>query len=118
MKQIVKDSVLIEKEIFISSSSEALFKKYAKSCQIKISSDCEALCGTFPKNVARIECATHHERLYNACIWLKKIQFAKNFLKMPKIHLDHFQNRILVANLIPSAIFCDRPKTKLFFKLL
>ena len=53
MKQIVKDSVSIEKEIFISSSSEALFKKYAKSCQIKISSDCEALCGTFPKNVAR-----------------------------------------------------------------
>ena len=29
-------------------------------------------CETFRKNVARIECATHHERIYNACVWLKK----------------------------------------------
>ena len=72
--------------------------------------------GTFRKNVVRIECAAHHERLYDACIWLKNIQFANNFLKMPKIHLGHFQNMILVANLIPSATFRD--KTKLFFKLL
>ena len=36
---------------------------------------------------------THHERLYNACIWLKKIQFAENFLKMPKIHLGYFQRQ-------------------------
>ena len=50
-------------------------------------------CGSFRKNVAGIECATHDERLYNACIWLKKIQFAKNFLKMPKSHLGHFQKR-------------------------
>ena len=42
-----------------------------------------SFCRTFRKNVARIECATYHERLYNACIWLKKTQFAKNFLKMP-----------------------------------
>ena len=35
--------------------------------------------GTFLKNVARIECATYYERLYNAYI-----QFAKNFPKMPK----------------------------------
>ena len=39
---------------------------------------------TFLKNVARIECATYYERLYNPCIRLKKIQFAKNFPKMPK----------------------------------
>ena len=43
-------------------------------------------CGTFRKNVVRIEYATHHEWLY-VCIWLKNIQFANNFLKMPKIHL-------------------------------
>ena len=31
----------------------------------KQQSDCESMtfCGTFRKNVARIECATHHERL-------------------------------------------------------
>ena len=34
-------------------------------------------CRTFCKNVARIECATCHKRLYNACIWLKKAQLAK-----------------------------------------
>ena len=47
----------------------------------------------FCKNVARIECATHHQRLYNACIWLKKTQLAKNFLKMPKILLGPFQKQ-------------------------
>ena len=30
-------------------------------------------CGTFRKNLAGIECATHHERLHNACVWLKNI---------------------------------------------
>ena len=29
-------------------------------------------CGTFRKNVARVECAAHHERLYNVCVWLKR----------------------------------------------
>ena len=75
-------------------------------------------CGTFRKDFARIECATLHERLYNACISLEKIQFAKNFLKIQKIHLDHFQNMILVASLVPIATFRDKVKTKLFFKLL
>ena len=50
-------------------------------------------CGTVRKNVARIKCATHHERLYNACVWLKKIHFANNFLKMLNILLDHFQEQ-------------------------
>ena len=63
-----------------------------KSRQITIT-DCEAMtfCGTFRKNVARIEWATHHERLYNACVWLKKIHFANNCPKMPNISLGHFQ---------------------------
>ena len=33
----------------------------------------------FRKNVARTECATHHERLYNACVWLKTYTFCKEF---------------------------------------
>ena len=63
-----------------------------KSRQITIT-DCEAMtfCGTFRKNVARIEWATHHERLYNACVWLKKIHFANNCPKMPNIPLGHLQ---------------------------
>ena len=65
-----------------------------KSGQITIT-DCEAMTfgGTFPKNVARIEWAAHQERLYNACIWLKKIHFANNCPKMPNIPLDHFQEQ-------------------------
>ena len=45
----------------------------------KQQSDCKAMtfCGTFRKNVARTECATHHERLYNACVWLKKIHLQR-----------------------------------------
>ena len=38
-------------------------------------------CRVFRKNLTRISCAANRERLYNACIWLKKIQFANNFLK-------------------------------------
>ena len=65
-----------------------------KSRQITIT-DCEAMtfCGTFRKNVARIEWATHQERLYNACVWLKKIHFANNCPKMPKFPLGHFQEQ-------------------------
>ena len=51
-------------------------------------------CGTFHKNVARIECVIHHERLYNDCVWLKKIQFAKNFSKMPNVPLGHFRSSL------------------------
>ena len=36
-------------------------------------------CETSRKNVVRIECATNHERLYNACVWLKKDTFCKEF---------------------------------------
>ena len=65
-------------------SSEALLNN--------IQSDCKAMtfCRTCRKDFARIECATHHERLYSACIWSKTTQLAKNFLKMPKIYLGHF----------------------------
>ena len=36
-------------------------------------------CETFRKDVARIEYATHHEILYNACVWLKNDTFYKEF---------------------------------------
>ena len=49
---------------------------------------------TFRKNVARIECAAHQKILCNACILLKKIQLAKNFPKLPKIFLGHFQKQL------------------------
>ena len=54
-------------------SSEALLNN--------IQSDCKAMtfCRTCRKNFARIECATHHERLYSACIWSKTTQLCKEF---------------------------------------
>ena len=48
-------------------------------------------CGTFRKSVARFECATLYKRLYNACVWLKKIHFAKSFSKMLQVILGHLQ---------------------------
>ena len=33
-------------------------------------------CGTFRKN--DVECTAHHEILYDACVWFKKIHLAKN----------------------------------------
>ena len=44
-------------------------------------------------NICRIVRATQQERLYNVCGWLKKIHFAKNFFKMSKIILSHFQKQ-------------------------
>ena len=38
-------------------------------------------CEAFHKNVTRIECATHYERLYNACIYLKTIKFQRTSSK-------------------------------------
>ena len=66
----------------ISSSSSPL-RHYLGNLinPAKSQEDCEAMtfCKTFRKNIARIECTAHHERLYNACVWLKRDTFCKVF---------------------------------------
>ena len=97
MRQTVKDFVSMEKETFISSSSSPLRHYFINIANpAKQQSDCKArtFCGTFCKNVARIECVIHSGRLYNDCLWLRKIQFAKNFSKMPKIILGQFPKQL------------------------
>ena len=68
-------------------SSEALLNNIQSGCKAM------TFCRTCRKNFARTECATHHEKLYNACIWSKTTQLPKNFVKMPKIHLGHIQKQ-------------------------
>ena len=70
------------------------------------------LCGTFRKAVARIECATHHEKLNNTLIWLKKIHFTKNLAK---------NSRVSKANSpepFPEAIDWRLSVKDMFFKIL
>ena len=52
-------------------------------------------CETFRKNVARIECATHHERIYNACVWLKKDTFCKEFPQNAKDSSESFPEAVV-----------------------
>ena len=107
MRQTVKDFVSMEKETFISSSSSPLRHYFINiGNPAKQQSDCKArtFCGTFCKNVARIECVIHSGRLYNDCLWLRKIQFAKNF---SKIHwkfpvLEPLLNKVVVLQSVIS----------------
>ena len=76
MKQTVKRFRMDRKGniyfIFFKSSKHGIIflqalRHYLRDMRnpAKQQSDCESMtfCGTFRKNVARIECATHHERL-------------------------------------------------------
>ena len=51
-------------------------------------------CKTFRKDAARIEYATHHERLYNACVWLKNDTFCKEFPQNTKDSSGSFPGAI------------------------
>ena len=52
-------------------------------------------CETFCTNVARTECATHHERLYNACVWLKSDTFCKQFPQNAKDSSGSFPEAVV-----------------------
>ena len=52
-------------------------------------------CKTFRKNIARIECTAHHERLYNACVWLKKDTFCKEFPQNTKDSSGSFPEAVV-----------------------
>ena len=66
---------------------------------------------TFRKNVAINECATHHKRLYNACVCFKKIHCAKNLPKMPNILQDHY------IQTQSSRVFFKKGDLENFFKI-
>ena len=52
-------------------------------------------CETFRENVTRIECATHHEILCNACVWFKKDTFCKEFPQNAKDSSGSFLEAVL-----------------------
>ena len=52
-------------------------------------------CETFRKNIATIECALHHERLYNAYVWLKNDTFCKEFPQNAKDSSGSFPEAVV-----------------------
>ena len=88
----------MEKETFISSSSGPL-RHYLGNMRnpAKYQEDCEAMtfCETFRKDVARTEYATHHERLYNACVWLKNDTFCNEFPQNTKDSSGSFPEAVV-----------------------
>ena len=76
-------------------SAKALLRKYKKSRQITRRLRSNDFFETFLKNVARIECAAHHKRLYNACVWSKKDTFCKEFPQNAKDSSGSFSEAVV-----------------------
>ena len=64
-------------------------------------------CKTFRKNIARIECTAHHERLYNACVWLKKDTFCKEFPQNTKDSSGSFPEAVVRGFSLKEEISCS-----------